>query len=107
MIELKNPVHPGDVLKHDVVEAHELTVGEAAKVLGVGRQALSAVLNCKAAVTPEMAMRFEKAFGIDTALLVQMQANYEVAQVRRRAGTIDVQPYQPAERKTPQPELAL
>lgn len=107
MIELKNPVHPGEVLKHDIVEAHELSVGQAAQALGVSRQALSAVLNCKVSVTPDMATRFEKAFGVDMAMLLRMQTSFDIAQARQRAGAIQVTPYQPASPKVPQVELAL
>lgn len=105
MIQLKNPVHPGEVLRHQVVDAHELTIGQAAQALGVGPQVLSAVLKGKAQLSPEMATRFEKAFGIDLATLLRMQTSYDIAQARWRAGSIDVKPYR-AERKTPPPELA-
>lgn len=106
MIEMKNPVHPGEVLKYDVVEAYKLSVGEAAQVLGVSRQALSGVLNARVSVTPDMATRFEKAFGVDMAALLRMQTSYDIAQARGRADAIDVKPFEPASSK-PRPDFAL
>jgi len=60
---MKNPVHPGRIVRHDCLVPLGLTVTAAAKVLGVSRQALNNLVNGKAGVTPEMAIRLEKAFG--------------------------------------------
>ena len=65
--------HPGDVLKEDVLADAGLTVARAAEILGVGRPALSAVLNGRASLSPEMALRFEKAFGVSMELMLKMQ----------------------------------
>lgn len=92
-MEMKNPVHPGVFLAEELVAPLELTVTEAARVLGVGRPALSALLNGHAAVSAEMAVRFEKAFGVDAALLVRMQAQYALAEARRSAKRIKVARY--------------
>jgi addiction module HigA family antidote len=64
-------------------------------VLGVGRPALSALLNGRAAISPEMAVRFEKAFGVDAGLLLRMQASHALAEARRAAGRIKVKRYVP------------
>ncbi len=77
----------------EVIEPLNLTVTKAAAILGVTRPALSALLNCRAALSPEMALRIEKAFGPKMDTLLRMQAAYEVAEVRRRAADIKVKRY--------------
>jgi len=86
---MKNPPHPGELLK-DNVEELGLSVAEAAKGLGVTRQQLYNVMNGKSAITPEMAIRLEKALGGTADLWLRMQVNYDLAQVRRRDRTIKV-----------------
>jgi len=73
----------------------DLSVTDAAEALGVGRPALSQLLNEKAALSPEMALRFEKAFGVKMDTLLRMQARYDAWQMRTRAGRIKVKPYEP------------
>ena len=89
-IRIKNPAHPGGFVKSEIIEAHELSVTDAAKVLGVTRPALSALLNQRAALPSEMALRIEKAFGVSMDTLMRMQNSYDIAQARRRAGKIKV-----------------
>ena len=89
-IRTKNPAHPGGFVKSEIVEALELSVTDAAKVLGVTRPALSALLNERAALSSEMALRIEKAFGVSMDTLMRMQNSYDIAQARRRAGEIKV-----------------
>ena len=89
-IRMKSPAHPGGFVKSEIVEALELSVTDAAKVLGVTRPALSALLNQRAALSPEMALRIEKAFGVSMDTLMRMQNSYDIAQARRRAGQIKV-----------------
>jgi addiction module HigA family antidote len=89
-IRMKNPAHPGGFVKSEIVEALELTVTDAARALGVTRPALSALLNERAALSPEMALRIEKAFGVSMDTLMRMQSSYDIAQARRRAGQIKV-----------------
>ena len=89
-IRMKNPAHPGGFVKSEVIEALELSVTEAARALGVTRAALSAVLNERARLSPEMALRIEKAFGISMDTLMRMQNSYDIAQTRMRAGEIEV-----------------
>jgi antitoxin HigA-1 len=89
-IRVKNPAHPGGLVKSEIVEALELSVTDAAKALGVTRPALSALLNERAALLPEMALRIEKAFGVSMDTLMRMQISYDIAQARRRASEIKV-----------------
>jgi addiction module HigA family antidote len=92
-MEMKNPTHPGVFLAEELIAPLGLSVTEAARALGVGRPALSALLNGRAAVSAEMAVRFEKAFGVDAGLLLRMQAQYALAEARRAAKRIKVRPY--------------
>ena len=89
-IRLKSPAHPGGFVRSEIIEALELSVTDAAKVLGVTRPALSALLNERAALSPEMALRIEKAFGVSMETLMRMQNSYDIAQTRRQAGKIKV-----------------
>lgn len=86
---MKNPPHPGELLKDNVDELG-LSIAEAAKGLGVTRQQLYNVINGKSAITPEMAVRLEKALGGTADLWLRMQVNYDLAEVRRRDRTIKV-----------------
>jgi antitoxin HigA-1 len=94
-MRMHNPVHPGRFLRSEVIEAHNLSVTEGAKVLRVSRPALSSLLNAKANLSGEMALRFEKAFGVDMDTLMRMQNSYDIAQTRGRAKEINVERYQP------------
>lgn len=90
---MKAPVHPGKIVKHDCVESLGLNVTRAASVLGVSRPTLSRVINGRAAVSPEMAIRLSKAFGGRPELWLRMQLAYDLAQAQRRAGRIKVKRY--------------
>jgi addiction module HigA family antidote len=92
-MEMKNPVHPGIFLADELISPLGLTVTDAARVLGVGRPSLSALLNGRAAISAEMAVRFEKAFAVDAALLLRMQAQFALARARREAKKIKVARY--------------
>lgn len=92
-IRMKNPAHPGGFVKSEVVEALGLSVTRAAEVLGVTRAALSALLNERAHLSPEMALRIEKAFGVSMDTLMRMQNSYDIVQARKRAGEINVVPF--------------
>lgn len=89
------PSHPGAFIRIEILEELELSVSAAARILGVRRAALSNMLNGNAPLSPEMALRVEKAFGLSMDLLLRMQAWYDAVQMRARAGEIDVQRYQP------------
>ena len=94
---MKNPVHPGQVVRHDCLEALGLSVTEGAKVLSVTRQALNNVVNGKAGISPEMAIRLSKAFGSTAETWLQMQVAYDLAQARKHESKIRVQRYQAEE----------
>lgn len=89
--------HPGSYIRNWVLPEN-MTVKQAAEHLGVGRQALDALLNGRSALTPEMALRMEKAFGADMNNLLRMQLDFESQAVRERADSImsTVQPYHAA-----------
>lgn len=88
---MKNPAHPGLSVRHDCLEPRGLTVTEAAKRLGVSRKQLSDVLNGRSGISPEMAIRLDKAFGGGAETWFQLQAAYDLAQVMKRADKIKVQ----------------
>jgi addiction module HigA family antidote len=90
---MKNPPHPGGVLRRQVVEALGLTVTEAARALRVSRPAISNLLNERVALSPEMAVRFEKAFGVDMETILGLQHAYDVAVARKGARAIEVRRY--------------
>src|SRR5258708_34773917 len=87
---LKNPPHPGDFIRTEIVEAAGLSVTAAAAALGVSRPALSSLLNSKAGLSGDMALRFEKAFGVRMDTLMRMQSAYEIAETRKREKQINV-----------------
>ncbi len=89
-MEMKNPVHPGQLVKA-CLDDLGLSVAEAAKGIGITRQQLHNVVAGRSRVTPEMAIRFEKAFGGTADTWLKMQANYDLAQMRQRASGIVVQ----------------
>ena len=90
------PSHPGAFIRIEVIEEFGLSVAAAARILGVRRATLSDLVNGNASLSPEMAMRVEKAFGVSMDLLLRMQAWYDATQMRARADEIDVRRYQPA-----------
>ena len=92
-IRLKNPAHPGGFIKHEIIEPLGLSVTAAAEVLGVTRATLSTLLNERAHLSPEMALRVEKAFGVSMDTLMRMQNSYDIAQTRKREGEIKVAPF--------------
>ncbi len=88
---MKNPPHPGDFIRTEMIEPAGLTVTAAAVALQVSRPALSSLLNAKAALSGDMALRLEKAFGVKMETLMRMQSAYEIAQTRKREKQIKVQ----------------
>jgi addiction module HigA family antidote len=92
---MKNPPHPGEFIRTEIIQPSGLTVTAAASALQVSRPALSSLLNCKAALSGEMALRIEKAFGISMEALMRMQSSYEIAQTRKREGQIKVRRFTP------------
>ncbi len=88
---IKNPCHPGDFIRTEVIQPAGLTVTAAAIALRVSRPALSSLLNGKASLSGDMALRIEKAFGVNMDTLMRMQAAYDIARTRKREKEIHVQ----------------
>jgi addiction module HigA family antidote len=92
---MKNPPHPSEVVRTEVLQPLGLSLTKAAEILRVRRATLSDLTNGKTAVSAEMALRLEKAFGVSMELLLRMQAGYDAAQARHRAAEINVRRYRP------------
>ena len=92
---MKNPPHPGDFIRAEIIQPAGLSVTAAAAVLQVSRPALSSLLNAKANLSGEMALRIEKAFGVKMDTPMRMQTSYHIAQTRKREGEIRVRRFQP------------
>jgi antitoxin HigA-1 len=82
-----------------MLEELSLSVARTAQVLGVRRATLSDLVNGHASLSPEMALRVEKAFGVSMDTLLRMQAWHDSHIMREKAGEIDIEPYEPAETK--------
>ena len=92
---MKNPPHPGYSIKENCLVPLGLNVTKAAQVLGVARHTLSRVLNGHAAISPEMAIRLEKAGWSNAEFWLRRQTTYDLAQARSRQDRINVERYQP------------
>lgn len=92
-MRMARPAHPGQFIRMEVIEPLHLSVTKAAEILGVTRPALSALLNGHAALSPDMALRIEKAFGPKMDTLLRMQTAYEIAETRDREKDIKVKRY--------------
>jgi addiction module HigA family antidote len=90
------PPHPGSFIRDEILDELGLSVARAAEILGVRRATLSDLVNGRAAVSPEMALRIEKAFGVSMDTLLRMQAWYDGYTMRLRADEIMVKRYEPA-----------
>jgi antitoxin HigA-1 len=86
----KNPPHPGDFIRTEIIEAAGLTVTAAAKALRVSPPTLSSLLNGKASLSGDMTLRIEKAFGVNMDTLMRMQSSYDIVQTRKREKQISV-----------------
>jgi addiction module HigA family antidote len=87
---MKNPMHPGRIVRHDCLEPLGLSVTAGAKVLGVSRQALNNIVNEKSGISPEMAIRLTKAFGSTEETWLRMQLAYDLAVARKNESKIKV-----------------
>lgn len=94
---MRDPAHPGEIIREEVTGPLGLTVTQAARALGVTRQSLSALLNQRADLSPEMALRLEAAFGIKADLMMRVQLSHNMAKVRARQAeiTASVRPFRP------------
>jgi addiction module HigA family antidote len=91
---MKNPPHPGRSIKDACLDPLGLTVKEGARVLDVARHTLSRLINAQAGISPDMAIRLEKAFGSSADVWLRMQAAYDLAQARTHENRIDVKRYE-------------
>lgn len=90
---MKNPPHPGEIIRDLYIEPLGLTITEAAKGLGVTRKTLSSLLNGRSGISPEMAFRLSKAFGRSPEGWLQLQNNYDLAQIRGQVEQIKITPF--------------
>jgi addiction module HigA family antidote len=96
------PAHPGEFIREEILAELDLSISRAADILGVRRATLSDLVNGNAALSPEMALRIEKAFGVSMDTLLHMQAWNDSFNMRQRANEIAVQRFRPPPReKTP------
>ena len=92
---MKNPPHPGLAVRHDCLEPLGLNVTEAARRLGVSRKQLSDIVNCRSGISPEMAIRLDKAFGGGAETWYRLQSTRELAQALKNADRIKVERLSP------------
>ena len=90
-MRMKNPPHPGRVVRQECLEPLGLTVTQAARLLGVTRQALNNLVNGRAGISPEMSIRLSKAFGSSPEVWLGMQLEYDLAEAEKNADQIKVE----------------
>ena len=98
---MENPPHPGLSVRHDCIEELDLTITEAAQILGVTRQTLNNLVNGKSGISADMALRLDKAFGGGAEMWLRLQMAYDLAQARQHEGDMNVKPV--ARRKMHEP----
>jgi addiction module HigA family antidote len=89
-MKMHNPPHPGEILRELCMEPLGISVTDAAEALGVTRKTLSSILNCRAGISPEMAIRLSKAFGVSAASWMNQQAQYDLWHAEQNAGKLKV-----------------
>ncbi len=89
-MRMKKPPHPGRIIRQECIEPLGLTVTEAAQHLGVTRQTLNNLVNERAGISPEMAVRLSKAFGSSPEVWLGLQMDYDLAEVEKKSGRIKV-----------------
>lgn len=92
---MMQPSHIGEFVQ-EILDGYQLTISAGARVLGVTRQALSTLVNCDGGLSPDMALRIEKAFGVKMDTMLRMQTSWEIAEARKREDTIKVASYERA-----------
>ena len=95
-MSMKNPPHPGLSVRHDCINPLGLSITEAAEKLGVTRQALNNLVNGNAGISPDMAIRLDKAFGGGAETWLRLQAAYDLARAMKGADKIKVARIAPA-----------
>lgn len=95
-MSMKNPPHPGGLIRREIIQPLDLSVSATAAILGVSRQAVSLLLNERTGLSSEMALRIEKAFGPKMDHLMRMQLAHDLAQQREAGASIKVKRYEPA-----------
>jgi addiction module HigA family antidote len=98
---MKMPAHPGGFVRSEIIEPLDLSVTAAARALGITRAALSTFLNERSSLSPDMAIRLDKAFGVSMATLMRMQNSYDIAQAREHEDDIVVLRYVPEAKENP------
>ena len=91
MMKMYNPPHPGEVLRELCLEPLELSVTRAAQALGVSRKTLSAILNGRAGISPEMALRLSKAFGTTAESWLNQQMPFDLWLAEQQVGDLEVE----------------
>lgn len=99
---MKTPPHPGEIIRDLCLKPLGLTVTQAAQGLGVARKTLSMLLNGHAGISPEMAVRLSQAFGRSPESWLQLQVQYDLAQVKSSAKEINIKPLYDSNRPQPQ-----
>src|SRR5690606_23482713 len=86
-------IHPGEILREEIIQAHELKIGEAAKMLGISRQMLNNIIHEKSDITPDMAFRISQVFGGTAEIWANMQTKYSLHMAAERAKSFKLKPY--------------
>lgn len=92
---MRTPAHPGSIVRDEILEPLHLNVTQGSAALGVARRTLSNLLNANAALSPQIAIRTEKAFGPKADHLLRVQMAFDLSQARQREGEIKVERYRP------------
>ncbi len=100
-MKMKNPPHPGRLIKHECLEPLDLNITKTADILGVTRLTLSNLVNGKNGVSPEMAIRLSKAFGSSPEVWLGLQMDYDLAQAEKKASLIKVKKVKKAKKVIP------
>lgn len=96
MIIMNDPIHPGIILKEEILDPLSLSITSAAKLLKTQRQNLSKIVNGKTSISVEMAFKIARVFNSDPKLWLSMQQNYDIVQVKKNLSLDDLKPYQQA-----------
>lgn len=93
MSVIHDPLHPGIIVKDELIDATGINITEAAKRLGVSRTALSRLLNCHADIRPEMALRLPELFNTSIKMWINLQAQYDTWLISKKSKKIKIRPF--------------